>query len=57
MTPATERRREQLRFVIAHELAPEPAVQAVIGIGRFACGHKRPDSDVDAGIFYFRVTL
>jgi hypothetical protein len=33
------------------ELAPEPAVQAVIGIASIASGLARPDSDIDAIVF------
>jgi len=36
---------------IEHELAPEPAVQAVIGIGSIASGFARADSDIDAIVF------
>jgi hypothetical protein len=36
---------------IERELVPEPAVQAVIGIGSVASGLARPDSDIDAIIF------
>jgi hypothetical protein len=36
---------------IERELAPEPAVQAVIGIGSIASGLARPNSDIDAIIF------
>jgi hypothetical protein len=51
MTPATRRKREQLRFFIERVLEPEPAVQAVIGIGSIASGRMRPDSDIDAIVF------
>ncbi len=33
------------------ELAREPAVQAVIGIGSIASGLARADSDIDAVVF------
>src|SRR5512136_401658 len=36
---------------IERVLVPEPAVQAVIGIGSIACGLARPDSDIDAILF------
>ena len=36
---------------IERELVPEPAVQAVIGIGSIASGLARPDSDIDTIIF------
>ncbi|UCG25291.1 MAG: nucleotidyltransferase domain-containing protein [Chloroflexota bacterium] len=51
MTPATRRKREQLRYFIERVLEPEPAVQAVIGIGSIASGRMRPDSDIDAIVF------
>ena len=51
MTPATEKKRRQLHAFIERQLAPEPAVIAVIGIGSIASGQMRPDSDIDAIIF------
>ena len=36
---------------IERELVPEPAVQAVVGIGSIASGLARPDSDIDAIVF------
>jgi hypothetical protein len=36
---------------IERELVPEPAVQAVIGIGSITTGLARPDSDIDAIVF------
>lgn len=50
-TPATARKRQDLMVFIERELAPEPAVQAVIGIGSIASGLARPDSDIDAILF------
>ena len=47
----TSRKRQELRSFIELELAPEPAVQTVIGIGSIANGLARPDSDIDAIIF------
>lgn len=37
---------------ITHELVSEPAVQAVVGIGSLASGFARPDSDIDAIVFF-----
>lgn len=48
MTPATVEKRRSLLDFIEHALVPEPAVQAVIGIGSLATGRARPDSDIDA---------
>jgi hypothetical protein len=50
-TSATTQKRQDLMAFIEHELASEPAVQAVIGIGSLASGFARPDSDIDAIIF------
>lgn len=50
-TPATIQKRQELMKFIELELAPEPAVQAVIGIGSLASGLARPDSDIDAVVF------
>ena len=51
MTPATERKRDQLRFFVEQVLVPEPAVQGVVGIGSIGTGRMRPDSDIDAIVF------
>ena len=52
MTPsATLQKRQELLSFIELELLPEPAVQAVIGIGSIANGLARPDSDIDAIVF------
>jgi hypothetical protein len=40
-----------LRVFIERELEPEPAVQAVVGIGSIASGLARQDSDIDAIVF------
>jgi hypothetical protein len=50
-TSATTQKRQDLMVFIERELMPEPAVQAVIGIGSIASGLARPDSDIDAIIF------
>jgi predicted nucleotidyltransferase len=52
MTPATEVKRKELLTFIERELKPVPAVQAVIGIGSIATGRMRPDSDIDAVVFF-----
>jgi hypothetical protein len=51
ITPATLQKRQELMNFIEQELEPEPAVQAVIGIGSIANGLARPDSDIDAIVF------
>lgn len=50
-TPATVQKRRELAQFIAAVLAPDPAVQGVIGIGSVASGLCRPDSDIDALVF------
>jgi hypothetical protein len=52
MTPATEVKRNELLTFIERELKPVTAVQAVIGIGSIATGRMRPDSDIDAVVFF-----
>ena len=52
MTPATLRKRRDLTAFVERVLAPEPAVQAVIAIGSVANGRARPDSDIDALVFF-----
>lgn len=52
MTPATEQKRAQFQKFIQQVLAPEAGVKGVVGIGSIASGHVRPDSDVDAIIFF-----
>jgi hypothetical protein len=51
ITTATLQKRHDLMNFIKLELMPEPAVQAVIGIGSIASGLARPDSDIDAVVF------
>jgi hypothetical protein len=51
VTRATVRKRENLKGFVDSVLAPETAVQAVIGIGSIATGLARPDSDIDAIVF------
>lgn len=50
-TSATFQKRQDLRVFIERNLAPEPAVEAVVGIGSIASGLARQDSDIDAIIF------
>lgn len=50
-TPATIKKRQVLMHFIEMELAPEPAVQAVIATGSIASGLARADSDIDAIVF------
>jgi predicted nucleotidyltransferase len=50
-TRATIQKRQALLNFIELELAPEPAVQAVIGVGSIASGLARVDSDIDAIVF------
>jgi hypothetical protein len=50
-TAATTQKKQDLMTFIERELVPEPAVQAVIGIGSIASGLAQPDSDIDAIIF------
>jgi hypothetical protein len=50
-TPATMQKRRELAHFIETALAPESAVQGVIGIGSIASGLARPDSDIDALVF------
>lgn len=51
ISSATNRKRQELMNFIELELLPEPAVQAVIGVGSIANGLARPDSDIDAIVF------
>lgn len=51
VTPATEQKRHDLLYAIECLLAPEPAVQGVVGVGSIATGHARPGSDIDALVF------
>lgn len=52
MTPATELKRKELQIFIERVLAPQPAVQAVVGIGSIATGNMRHDSDIDVVVFF-----
>ncbi len=52
MTTDTEEKRQQLLAFIERVLEPEPAVQAVVGIGSIANGLARSDSDIDAIVFF-----
>ena len=52
ITLTTEKKRKQFNDFIQRVLAPEAAVKGVVGIGSIATGHMRPDSDVDAVIFF-----
>jgi predicted nucleotidyltransferase len=51
ITAATIRKRQDLMTLVERVLAPEPAVQAVMGVGSIATGQARPDSDIDAIVF------
>ena len=51
ITTATIQKRQDLMTFIERELAPEPSVQAIIGIGSVATGLARPNSDIDAIVF------
>jgi hypothetical protein len=50
-TSAALQKRQDLMDFIERELEPEPAVQAVVGIGSIASGFAREDSDIDAIVF------
>lgn len=52
MTPAMEAKRKELLTFIGRVVKPEPAVQAVIGIGSIATGRIGPDSDIDIVVFF-----
>jgi hypothetical protein len=52
MTPATLQKRQELTAFVKRILAPEPAVQAVIAVGSVANGRARPNSDIDAVVFF-----
>ena len=51
MTPATRKKRTQLKQFVKKVLAPFPAVLGVVGIGSIATGRCKPESDIDAVIF------
>ncbi len=48
----TNQKRQELLDFIKHNLASEPAVRAVVGIGSIATGQMRPGSDIDAILFF-----
>jgi len=52
MTPNTEEKRQQLLAFVERVLEPEPAVQAVVAIGSIVNDLARPDSDIDAFVFF-----
>lgn len=54
MTPITLQKRQQLLELIDRLLKPNPAVEAVIGIGSIATGSMRQDSDIDAIVLFQR---
>ena len=49
---ATEQKRQHLLAFIQQTLVLETAVQGVVGIGSIATGLARPDSDIDAVVFF-----
>lgn len=51
-TPATRQKRADLLRFVERCLVPYPAVQGVVGIGSIAAGTARPDSDIDAVVFF-----
>jgi len=51
-TPATERKRQQMQTLVERVLAPADATQAVLVIGSVANGLARPDSDIDAIVWF-----
>ncbi len=48
----TDQKRRELLDFIQRNLAAEPAIQALIGIGSIATGQMRPGSDIDAILFF-----
>jgi len=52
MTGATLRKREQLLEFVQRKIAVHREVQAVVVVGSVATGKARPDSDVDAFVFF-----
>ncbi len=50
-TSATLQKRQDLLGFIERNLKPEPAIEAIVGIGSIASGLARPDSDIDAIVF------
>jgi len=51
-TEVTLQKRQQLTDFIDRFLKPEPALHAVVGVGSIAFGTMRPDSDIDAVLFW-----
>ena len=51
MTPATKKKRTQLKQFIKKVMEPFPAVLGVVGIGSLATGRCKPESDIDAIVF------
>ena len=49
---ATRQKRAELRLFIGRVLAHESTVEGVVGIGSIANGSARPDSDIDAIVFF-----
>lgn len=52
LTAATRQKRQKLSDFIDRFLKPEPALQAVVGVGSIAFGTMRPNSDIDAVLFW-----
>src|SRR5262245_880493 len=52
MTDPRISKRRELSDFITRVLAPHPAVRSVVGIGSIATGSARPDSDIDAFVFF-----
>ena len=51
MTPAAQRKRQQLAHFISLKIEPETAVKGVLVVGSVATGTARDDSDIDAVVF------
>lgn len=51
MTPATERKREQLLHFIRIKMASESAVKGVVAVGSIGAGTAHDGSDIDAVVF------
>lgn len=52
LSEATHQKRQQLTSFIDKFLKPEPTLHAVVGVGSIAFGTMRPDSDIDAVLFW-----
>lgn len=48
----TRQKRQELLHFIQRQLADQPALQAVLGIGSIATGRMRAGSDIDAILFF-----